>query len=122
TGLVLFLGANFAVLGSGLSLLKGLPPIKAATDEEARTRKLLSLLLAMLLGYLRLLATTSSVSYIWNFGYIFLALSVAQVRMMEAAKAAKALSPAAPPPEAGPEETPASPARVPYGARFVRRF
>ena len=76
----------------------------------------------MLIGYLGLLATTSSVSYIWNFGYIFLALNVAQVRVMDAAKAAKAASPVAPPPEAEPEETPAPPAQVPYGARFVRRF
>lgn len=121
TGLALFLGANLAVLRSGLRALKDLPPLKTASAGDARERKVLSLLLAMLLGYLGLLATTSTVSYIWNFGYLLLALNVAQVRVMAAAKTAPAPSPAAQP-EDKPEETQAAPARVPYGARFVRRI
>lgn len=122
TGLALFLGANLATLNSGLRLLKDLPPQKRANAEEARKRRLLSVLLAMLLGYMGLLATTSSVSYVWHFGYIFLALNVAQIRMMTAAETAPAPSPAPSSDAPPPEETPASPARVPYGARFVRRF
>ena len=126
SGLFLFLGSNLAALKSALRALSLLPDAKVAGEEDAHVRRNLGVLMAMLLGYLGMIATTSGVSYTWNFGYIILALLVAQVRVLDVAKPAVAETPKEEEGEEAPspvlDSPPPQPVRAPYGARFVRRF
>ncbi|GEM_PF-2211702 len=124
TGLGLFLGSYLAALKSGLGVLKTLPSKREAEGEAASARRTLSLLLALLLGYLAMLGTVSGVSYIWNIGFMLLAVLTAQVRLCKSpgfARTAAVSEAPLDPAEEIPESKPSGPQRLPYGARFVRR-
>ena len=122
-GLGLYVGAHYLVLINGMKLLSKLPPIKIADEQSLKMRRTVSLLVASQLGFLALIATISTVSHIWHYGMIILAVLAAQVRVF-AYTGEKEVSPA--PVESNGLSEPSLPSdplpkKLPYGARFVRR-
>ncbi len=124
TGLALFVGAHVLALRAGLAEIGLLVRARASGPNLATPT--LAAVLGLQIGFLVMIATTSGVSYVWNFGYMLLALTVAQVRIIRQQPKA----PSAEPPrgENSSGEAPASNAAgpvnsvsKPYGARFVRR-
>jgi len=122
-GLSLFIGANFLVMRGGLTMLGRLPFGRGVSPDVARVHRIVSLLIAMQIGYLVLISTISAVSYIWHCGYILLALLAAQVRVGAlAAQPTEQQSKIPPDEEPSPAPSALKPdAPLPYGARFVRR-
>lgn len=134
-GLGSLLGAHAIGALAGLKELKLLPERRAASPAQAEQRRTLSFLLAFHAGYLVLIATISFVAQVPHYGYLILAVLIAQVRVLKTQRLAQAAPakkedisledmPEAAPVETAPSPTPSSSGRkdpVPYGARFVRR-
>ena len=137
-GLVLFVGAQWTALNGTVGALSAFEKAAPQRSEEAgRLKALLAVLAAANVGFLIMIATTSAVSYTWNYSYLTLALLAAYARVARSAAAAPAAVAADAPvsaPAAALEEresVPLQPAardsdarplpeKRPYGARFVR--
>lgn len=136
-GLSSLLGAHALGALAGLKELKMMPDRRMGTPAEVEQRRMLAFLLAFQGGYLVLIATISYVAQVPHYGYLILAILVAQVRILKTQRLASVacvddetmrgelLSEAseedvtAPPREKKSTSPPEGP--VPYGARFVRR-
>ncbi len=121
-GFALFMGANLIALRGGMATLGRLPFGRDASLGAAAARRTVALLIAMHIGFLAMIATISSVSYIWQYGYVILGLIVAQTRVGAFPGAASERRDEIPPAQgAAPPSAPMLRAQLPYGARFVRR-
>lgn len=122
-GLFLFVGAHFMPLSKVYGSINVFDRGGSKQMEAIRLHVLMASLHA---GYLVLIFTTSGISWIWNYGYAFIALQVALARAT-AGYAANQPQPAEQePPEPAERESAvatesAQPAK-PYGMRFVRRI
>ncbi len=129
TGLGAFLGAHFLTMKSGLKELSLMPEMKAASPEQQDFRRVQAFLLTLQVSYLGLIATISMAGQLSHYGYVILAVLIAHTRVAARARHADAAQENGAQEEAPSEAdepqietSPQQPGRVPYGARFVRRY
>ncbi|MEM8937004.1 MAG: O-antigen ligase family protein [Pseudomonadota bacterium] len=135
-GLFLYTASHILPIVAGVRLLgRTAKKKKRLSDEVYAARKTLALVLAAHMGYIFMIGTTSAMSYIYQYGIVFIVLSVAQIRALSAQLAEEAAAKGivavedmtdadhyVPRPQRGLQDPTGRAIPKPYGARFVRRF
>ncbi|MEM8770332.1 MAG: O-antigen ligase family protein [Pseudomonadota bacterium] len=123
-GAFLLFGGLGAAFFGGLNRMNRMRRSGAETPGASAGEHNLIIIVAIMIGFFAMIATTSAVSLTWHFGILCTALAVAQSRVFDQAVSASATKSA---PEPAPliasaDETEISEPDVkrPYGARFVR--
>ncbi|MFC2950950.1 O-antigen ligase family protein [Marinicaulis aureus] len=130
-GLGALVGAHALGAAAALKELKELPGHRELTPAQDEQRRSLVFLIAFQGGYLVLIGTISLVGQVPHYGYLILAVLIAQARILKTQRLAASQPDevvdqtddiaSAPSQTADSPPMPAPSGPVPYGARFVRR-